>query len=236
MTSDQYGTHHYHSFSLLRSARGLVERLSSAPDAEERDSTALSALLFAAMSVEAFFNDLADMAHFSAEVAQRQEVELPLDAALADALDEVEKSRGSVRLKLLVAMVVIGKPLSKGEEPYQSFNLLFRIRDAMVHARPYGYTYKGDVVEAIAEANLFDELYRRRLISDPRKLPVDFFGTLASLDLCRWATDTALRVMTHTGSILPVGILKGMITAGYSDMLGLTPDDVRAALGADPPT
>ena len=56
---------------------------------------------------------------------------------LASILDETEASRGSIRLKFLLTKVVLGsETYDKGSQPYQDFDILFAVRDAIIHMKP----------------------------------------------------------------------------------------------------
>jgi hypothetical protein len=139
----------------------------------KRTFAALSVILFAAMTIEAFLNDLA----FVAE-----------GTALGDALAEVEQSRGSVQLKLLVATIALGRPIDRGLEPYQSFQLLFDVRNALVHLKPKVKSFvRPD--RGMEPRKLLAELHRRNLIGDPGGNEW-FLELLGSRTLCAWALRT----------------------------------------------
>jgi len=176
---------------------------------------ALSVVLFAAMTVETFLNELGELASQEGRRDERMR-------ALADSLEEVEDSRGSVRLKLLTIGIALGHPIRKGEEPYQSFNLLFKVRDAIVHLKPYRHTFTetGVIVEP---ANLLDQLYRqRRLILDPAIRPAQsFLSQIATPAMCNWSVETAGRVLAHVVALLPEGDFKQRLTMLVADAIGI---------------
>jgi hypothetical protein len=171
----------------------------------ENEFAALSVVLFAAMTIEAFLNELAFLAEGDSRVR-----------ALDDALSEVEDSRGSIRLKLVMATVALGKPIDKGSEPYQSFNLLFQVRDALVHLKPKVRNLIGG--EGMQPAKLLGDLRARGLIGDPRGQDW-FLELLASGALCSWALDTARGVVEHVVGLLPEGVRSQVVEEVVPRML-----------------
>ncbi|HXB53297.1 MAG TPA: hypothetical protein VN461_00810 [Vicinamibacteria bacterium] len=185
----------------------------------------LSVILFSAMTVETLLNELT-------ELASQHGPREPQAKTLAEALEEVEESRGSIRLKLLIATIALGKPVEKGHEPYQSFDLLFKVRDAIVHLKPYRHTFTGTGIEA-EPRGLLNALHARGLVPDPTVLPAQsFLSTVASAALCRWAVQTAREVVSNAVSLLPEGDLKKHVQFLLADVLGIE----RAALTEAPRT
>jgi hypothetical protein len=115
-------------------AKKAYERTTSAPsDTAFDQDEALVAILFSAATLEAFINEFDLFANISSNLLYPH----AMLRFLAQVLSEIETSRGSVRLKYLLAKSVLsGVPYEKGKKPYQDFDLLFRIRDEIVHMRP----------------------------------------------------------------------------------------------------
>ena len=129
------------------------ERTKTAPsDTTTNQDDALTAVLFAAATLEAFIMELT----LSAEMGTKLSRVPSLVAPFASVLDEAESSRGSVRLKYLLAKAVLsGQPYEKGLQPYQDFDLLFTIRDAIVHYKPQKITQDPHkIVAALAARGL----------------------------------------------------------------------------------
>jgi hypothetical protein len=187
-----------HAGALWAFAAKLAKRYEEAERDEtpERQPAALSVLLFSAMAVESFLNELA-------MVALRHAAEEPLAAAVAGALDEAEDSRGSIRLKLWVATIALGQPIEKGAEPYQSFDLLFKVRDHIVHLKPHRQTVTAEGVE-MEPKTLLKLLHARKLIADPTSLPArSFLEILTSASMCAWAVRSAATVVRHVADLIP---------------------------------
>ena len=126
----------YNAGVLYRVAKCAYERTESArSDTGRSQNDALTALLFSAATLEAFIAELANVAKKVAGFDPTSS--RTLLAALAEVLDEIERSRGSVRLKYLMARAILsGQAYEKGQKPYQDFDLLFTIRDAILHHKP----------------------------------------------------------------------------------------------------
>jgi len=138
---------------LYRMATRAYQRTKAAPSHTTRgQDDALTALLFAAATLEAF---IAELAHHAEAGTQLSRVLSPA-ASLSGVLDEAESSRGSVRLKYLMAKAILsGRPYEKGHAPYQEFDLLFTIRDAILHHKPEKITQDPHkIVAALAPRGL----------------------------------------------------------------------------------
>ena len=132
MASD--GAYFLNSRVLYRMAKQAYERTQSASsDTAPDQDDALIAVLLSAATLETFIADLALCARAGSQLSSTPSPVL----ALADTLDEVERSRGSVRLKYLMAKMILSRqPYDKGGKPYQDFDLLFDVRNAIIHHKP----------------------------------------------------------------------------------------------------
>jgi hypothetical protein len=138
---------------LYRMATRAYQRTKAAPsDTTKGQDDALTALLFAAATLEAF---IAELAHHAEAGTQLSQVLSPA-ASLSGVLDEAESARGSVRLKYLMAKTILsGQPYEKGHAPYREFDLLFTIRDAILHHKPQKITQNPHkIVAALAARGL----------------------------------------------------------------------------------
>jgi hypothetical protein len=56
--------------------------------------------------------------------------------AFGQQLKDMERSRASTLCKYLTASAALaGKPFHKGKQPFQDFDLLFRVRDVIMHVK-----------------------------------------------------------------------------------------------------
>lgn len=212
---------YWHAETLWSLARRIADRMER-PEQEQDPylmGPALTVLLFAAMSVETFLNELEMIA--SNGVALGDQGIRPL----RDALREIEASRGSIRLKVLMLGVACGRPFDTGAEPFQGFDLLFRLRDVIVHLKPQRQTYAkdGTVEFSGATAKLLDELYRQRhLIADPTTRPArSVLQILSTSRLCLWALEAAAATIKRVVDILPEGASKRSATLSVAKVIGL---------------
>jgi len=94
---------------------------------------ALASILFSASALEAFIAEVAIVGRMVPPNDQDRRYILDV----ADALDEIESNNGSTRLKYLTAKILLpGEAYDRGNQPYQDFDLLFAVRNAIIHHRP----------------------------------------------------------------------------------------------------
>ncbi|HET9777783.1 MAG TPA: hypothetical protein VFP81_00725 [Propionibacteriaceae bacterium] len=88
-------------------------------------------IVMAAAATEAFINELD--AFYDLTFAPLQ----PTEVACAEALAEVERSRGSTELKYLVASLTLsGQMFDKARQPFQDFSILMTVRNSLMHPKP----------------------------------------------------------------------------------------------------
>jgi hypothetical protein len=114
---------------LFHVARQAHERIRVDPQPEEITSSALTAIVFSASALEAFMNELELWLSYMLATDPAADSRLTTLASL----QEIEGEKGSIRLKYMLAAAALGRPLSKGQQPYQDFSLLIDLRNALVH-------------------------------------------------------------------------------------------------------
>lgn len=93
---------------------------------------ALTVIVFSATALEAFINELADLA---AQPLFRDPPE-PCFVAFAGLVEELEKSRASIMSKFWFGKwALTAAPYDKGAQPYQDFALLIELRNTLIHSR-----------------------------------------------------------------------------------------------------
>ena len=142
---------------------------------------ALVAILFSAATLEAFVMELALLADGDSKLFGRTDLQ-----ALADILDETESSRASIRLKFLLAKLILsGKPYEKGSLPYQDFETLFALRDAIVHLKPEKIT--GD------PHKILQRLRAKDLCEPPEPHATgSWLGQVSTRSVARWACNVVV--------------------------------------------
>jgi len=140
--------------------------------------SALVALLFSAATLEGYISEVAFLSGAVDTLAAHQSL-----TSLSSLVDEIEDSRGSVRLKYLMARAALhGRPFDKGAKPYQDFDLLFRLRDAIVHLKPDTLTG--------SPQKLLEQLRSRGLVDLPQDGAAVWMLTIATPEVARWACET----------------------------------------------
>jgi hypothetical protein len=133
--------HSFTLWSLAWDARNrAVEFAAKRPGDFASDATV--AIILAAAATEGFINELAETVRIEQERPKLYSVWPPL-IFFADAHDELENSkekdkrRGSTGEKYLAAAEKLsGSAFKKGDQPYQDFATLMRLRDLHMHLRP----------------------------------------------------------------------------------------------------
>lgn len=111
------------SVNLLSVARKAVNRSKT-----ERDQATV-AILFSAAAIESCINDILEFSKFIDDDPRME--------SLHALLYEAEEQHARVGLKLqIICAVLRNAPLKRGERLYQDFELLFQLRNSVVHMRP----------------------------------------------------------------------------------------------------
>ena len=97
-----------------------------------RQNDALVSIVFSALALEAFINEFLSLAK---DAKQAGSTEAFLDE-LIDSTDESNSYKKSTLDKFMLASKALGNGFEKGENPYQDFADLFRLRDCLVHLKP----------------------------------------------------------------------------------------------------
>jgi hypothetical protein len=105
----------------------------SAPPRTGGQRSALISIVFAAMSLEAFLNELIELAQDYGDYMEA----LPAISSFAQLMSDLEKVQGSVETRFNMAhWLLTGRPFAKAEQPFQNFKLLFQLRNDLMHFKP----------------------------------------------------------------------------------------------------
>jgi len=137
-------------------------------------------------------------------------------------LDELEESHGSTRVKYVLALTILaGTDQPRGVEPYQSFDLLISIRDAVLHGRRERYDVHSDSPDDRA-ARLLRRLETAKVIppaGENQGLP--FLLRISAPSVGVWACNVAARMVGHIVSATPDGDLKAVLEFVYAERFKL---------------
>ncbi len=105
-----------------------------------RQNDALISIIFSALALEAFINEVLSIAK---DVKASGETEAFLDK-LIDAIDESPSKKKNTQEKFMLASQALDSGFKKGGNPYQNFADLFKLRDCLVHLKPEDRIEEGE--------------------------------------------------------------------------------------------
>jgi hypothetical protein len=187
------GGYFLNSGILFDTAVSAYQRLVPAPsDKAGGQNDALVAVLFSAATLEAFVPELALMAQSDSALFGDKRLQ-----SVAGVLDEAEASRGSVRLKFILAKSILsGETYDKGQEPYQDFDALIALRDAIIHMKPEQITGEPH--------KLLQRLRAKDLCEDGQpNLTASWLGQISTRAVARWACNTVVEMVESLMACLP---------------------------------
>jgi hypothetical protein len=146
------------------------------------------ALILSAISLEAFLNEMVELASFSSDESEPEEIR-----AFAGILRDLEQQRAQIGLKVQIAHYVLKKKkLNRGESPHQDFALLMDLRNALVHKKPEKWTWMGDDQE-YEPHTLVKRLADRKVIPPPSTdEPPQLFILICSPEVAHWSYNVAV--------------------------------------------
>jgi hypothetical protein len=177
------------------------ETMATNPDAAPMET--LVGILMPALAVEAFINELGEHAGWAVDRGL-----YPGDARvkdLAEILSQLESDRATTALKYqMAAKILSGQTLPEGEQPFQAFAELMKLRDVLVHLKPRG-SY-GENEEPFS-SDRFIRVFRDRSLtrtSNPLPLPsMSWMLELESAGMAEWANEAAHGIILAIGEMLP---------------------------------
>jgi hypothetical protein len=166
--------------------------------------TGASVALFCALAVESFLSDfklICETAVLPFDPAREQ------FAAISDLLGEMEESRLPIRTRYgFLYYALSGTGIPKGDTPYQDFDLLIEVRDALVHYKSYPTEPQSGNDYPAPIQKLLDRLANRKLVRPGDHLNSGGQWTLTldtSVKLASWAPNAAHGIMQLIRSVVP---------------------------------
>jgi hypothetical protein len=186
---------------------------------------AIVALVFAAMSLEAFINESAHAALMTLDQTGQGDQAVERFGLVVSA---VETAHGSVQAKYDWAHRALrGKPYNKGEPPYQDFETLAVLRNSLFHFKVHGYRASGNPNEVDAHTFFYPEILKRlegkHVLMDPRleadedelrepsEWTTPFWSAISTVAVARWACNTAAATVADLVAAMPEGPFKQMV-------------------------
>jgi hypothetical protein len=176
----------------------------NAPRREGGKREALVCVVFAAVSLEAFLNELIELAGDFTNYKDAP----PLVSAFAQLMSDLDKLHSSVELRFQMAhWLLTGGPYNTSSQPYQDFKLLFQMRNDLVHCKPDPLTEDG---EPKPTPTTLERLRSRNVLNDSEapesnRSWIHVVGTRA---VAEWACNAASLVAADLVSKLPMGAWK----------------------------
>lgn len=181
-------------------------------DLEPGHSDALVAILFSAAALEAFINEAAEIATV---VSMDNPSEPSGVGVFSKLMEEIENSRGSIKLKFLAARLVFsGLTYDKGAPPYQDFVLLMDTRNALVHLRPRERLVIAGPMEM---PNLVIRLESRKILTLLGVGPSTWTERISTRSAARWACNSAAEMFQSVVQAVPSGVFRKNLEFCYAD-------------------
>lgn len=168
---------------------------------------ALASIIFAPLSVEAFINEVV----LQAETGTSRQPN-PTLRTFADVLNEMEQSRAPITSKIMMGKFILsGESFDKGENPFQDFALLVKLRNEIVRQKAF---------EEYSPNKEGNHAIRRRGILEPFKNRGVLARTTAEERneevLTNWLDDISTRAMAVWACSAAYGILNNILDAAIT--------------------
>ena len=178
---------------LLRLARRAYER------SVESSTEYQTVIILSAIALEATMNELQFMGRFFADCTPPE-----IAPTLAAVLERAEEERVPVLLKIELAFLTFtGKMPEQGAQPYQDLDLLLKLRNLLVHARPETVSYGGRP-EGVELPKIVRSFAGRGIIPMPAAdSNMGWREYVIVQPVAAWAFNTVLQVMKWLAQACP---------------------------------
>lgn len=209
----------HHAWGLHHVAVEAYQRLTHVDDLTPGRSDALVAVAFAAFSLEAFVNELAQVAKNRAQWWPLLPSDLKRAAVptflrrLAAILKDAEEAHTSPRFKYaLIAFLCDVEQLEKGKQLYEKLELLFSVRDEVAHLKMPRIGQEHGILDRLRKDGLCNE-------NDPAEQT--WLDQIATKALARWACNTAADVTDALGDSFAnlAGVMEPWSAMGLPEQL-----------------
>lgn len=209
--------------NLFEVAKAAYGRTKDAPSdrAAGHVADALTAIVFSAVALEAFINEAGRFAALPPVPGETIPGSVSAFAALAE---EIEESRGPLNLKFLLAKhFFTGQPYDKGVPPYQDFDLLIRLRNALVHPKPEE-KFEFDAERRLLVAtphSLVARLRSKNILAEfEPDIPASLISWLGTRAVARWACNAASEMVRSIIDAAPESRFKEALIFFYARFFG----------------
>jgi hypothetical protein len=188
---------------LLQMARKACERSRTYPP------EAIAAIVLSVIGFEAFLNEMVELSSGPPHPSDEPEEVKAFGAILED----LEQQKAPIDVKVQVAYYIFKRQrLDKGELPYQDFDLLIRIRNALVHKKPEKWSMIAEG-EAFEPHKLVKRLADRKVIPPPTpEAPPELFIPICRQEVAKWAYNVVVEMISFLTEVIPPSKLKEFLS------------------------
>jgi hypothetical protein len=201
------------SASLFDRAKAAFAKIQAkhVPDRQHGERDAIIAIVFSALALEAFINEVGDFAAYpNRENAEQDPQSVSMIGSM---LGEIEESRGSMQQKFLMAKWIFSQQeYNRAGQPYLDFAILVQVRNALAHVKDLGiFEYEGPMwlggptSEFNPPPKFIQQLETRGLLGDATSGggPVHWTERLETLAMARWSCETASNMIRSLIDVMP---------------------------------
>jgi hypothetical protein len=169
------------------------------PRREGGKREALVSVVFAAVSLEAFLNELIELAQDFADYQNAP----PITSAFAQLMSQLRRLSIVQRFNMAHWMIT-GGPYDTNSQPFQALTLLFQVRNDLVHFKPDPLTEEG---EPKPTHTTLEKLRSKHILNDSSAPESDrsWIQEVGTKAVAEWACNATSLVAADLVSKLPAG-------------------------------
>ena len=187
-----------HAGHLLVLAKRSFERMGSYTSESE------ITIILSTLALEAFVNELAYMGDSLSSENIPEEIK-----AFHSLMHEAESSNAQIGLKIQLAYYALTrKTVDKGALPYQDFDSLIKLRNALAHPKPITVPLDSDGESDYEHCNIVKRLVDRKVIGEPPNHPLPWRQLLVVPEVAAWSYNVAVQVIRWLVSSIPPSYLR----------------------------
>ncbi len=191
-------------------------RIAAESDRQSGQMDALEALVFSVIALEGFINESVELATQPLPPGTQPNPQSVAD--FATLLTEVERGRGSVQLKFMLArQAFANQTYDPSIMPYQDFGLLIDVRNALVHYRSRESFVQDETgIMTFNPAAILERLRSRNILSvDEPDSIAPWILRVATVAAARWACGVASGMVYSVLDVVPESCFKETVELLY---------------------
>lgn len=178
------------------------------PKSAQSDTDAMICTVFAVAAIETFVYELGEEALRAGDKSPDGGVL----HGLGKLVDDMEESRFPLFQKVIwVVRYLTGKPADQGSRVFQDFDVLVRLRNAIIHLKDTEETrwYQDSSMENMGTPKVISQLESRGLILRPYR--PSWIVAISTREIAEWSCRTARTLAETLMNILPTSSCKQMM-------------------------